>query len=207
MKTLYVTLLTLGLLLGLSQAQAQQAQQAQAQQTQAQPVSEASIRELMEVTNAKRLVEGMTGQIETLIKRGVSEALKDKPVTPEMEAIIQRMIERVAQVTREEMVWERLEPDFIALYRETFSQEEVDGMLAFYKSPVGQSVNQKMPLLVQNSLVQTQRRMASIMGKMRLIQAETVAEIQQLERQPKPCPEADAKGKSKGKKSDCAKPR
>lgn len=193
MKSLHTLFLALALLFSF---------QVRADQT---PASEATIRELMEVTQARSLVENALSQVEGMTQKMVADMVTDKNLPPEVDAVIQRMFQRILKVSREEITWEKLEPDFIALYSESFSQEELEGMLAFYKSPVGQAVNRKMPVLMQKSMLQTQKRMQAMFEKVKLIQEETLSEIRDLKKKGEPCDQASAK--AKGKKTECGKAR
>ena len=38
------------------------------------------------------------------------------------------------------------------VYTDTYTEEEIDGILAFYKSPVGKAFLQKMPEVMQRSM-------------------------------------------------------
>jgi hypothetical protein len=37
----------------------------------------------------------------------------------------------------------------VDIYRETYDQTEIDGLIAFYETPVGQSLIQKQPVVAQ----------------------------------------------------------
>ena len=45
--------------------------------------------------------------------------------------------------------WEAMAPEFLKMYREAFTEQEVREMLAFYKSPTGKKALEKMPELMQ----------------------------------------------------------
>ncbi len=47
------------------------------------------------------------------------------------------------------LVWDVFEEDFIRLYMEAFSESEVQQLIAFYKTPIGQKALEKMPLLME----------------------------------------------------------
>jgi len=51
---------------------------------------------------------------------------------------------------KEDLSYDKLEPEYIKIYQDTFSEEEIQGMITFYETPVGQSVITKMPLIMQN---------------------------------------------------------
>jgi hypothetical protein len=50
-------------------------------------------------------------------------------------------------------------------YSETFSQEEVDGLIAFYQSPAGKAYVEKMPTLLQKTMGQMQQFMGPFVQK------------------------------------------
>lgn len=45
------------------------------------------------------------------------------------------------------MTWEKMRPIYVSLYAETFSPEELQGLIAFYKTPVGQKWIERQPQL------------------------------------------------------------
>jgi hypothetical protein len=51
----------------------------------------------------------------------------------------------------------------VQVYADTYTEEEVDGILAFYKSPAGQAMLQKMPQLMQRSMAVSQQLMSDLM--------------------------------------------
>lgn len=48
----------------------------------------------------------------------------------------------------DEMSWAKMKPQYVRLYVETFDQDEVDGLLAFYATPAGQAMINKMPIVM-----------------------------------------------------------
>ncbi|OQA32666.1 MAG: hypothetical protein BWY57_01787 [Betaproteobacteria bacterium ADurb.Bin341] len=84
--------------------------------------------------------------------------------------------EKLVRIFQEEASWEKLEPIYLKIYADLFTQEEVDGMLAFYKSPTGQAMIKKMPAVTHSSMREVQGRLQPIMAKMSaLLQEETAA--------------------------------
>jgi hypothetical protein len=68
---------------------------------------------------------------------------------------------------RDEFKWEKLKPMYIQAYRETFDQAEIDGLIAFYKTPVGQSYIKKTAVLSQKMKDATQAQLQSLLPRMR----------------------------------------
>jgi len=48
--------------------------------------------------------------------------------------------------------YEGLNEIIVPIYAQNFTDEELDGIIDFYRTPVGQSVLTKMPTVVQDSL-------------------------------------------------------
>ena len=147
-----------------------------------QPPSEDSIRRLLEVTEARKLLDGMMAQVDALMRRNMEQALLGRQLTPEQEAIIARMRGRMADAFREEMTWDKLEPLYVRVYQNTFTQGEVDGMLAFYRTDAGRAVIEKMPAVIQTTMGEMQLRMQPLIQKMRAIEEEALAELRATER-------------------------
>ena len=145
------------------------------------PPSEDSIRHLLEVTEARNLLDGMMAQIDTLMRRNMDQALRGRQLTTEQEAIIARMRNKMVDAFREEMAWDKLEPLYVRVYRDTFTQAEVDGMLAFYRTDAGRAVIVKMPAVLQTTMGEMQQRMQPLIVKMRTIEQEALAELRATE--------------------------
>ncbi|MGE8410221.1 MAG: DUF2059 domain-containing protein [Pseudomonas sp.] len=57
--------------------------------------------------------------------------------------------------------WNKLKPDMIKLYTATFSESELKDLVAFYESPLGKKVLEKMPQVTQQSAQLTQQKLES----------------------------------------------
>jgi hypothetical protein len=137
-----------------------------------QPASEASIRELMTITNSKALLDGAYGQLDGVMEQAMKEAMGGKSGTPEQEKLMAEMRAKMVALFREEMSWDQLEPTYLELYASTFTQAEVDGMNAFYRSEAGQAVVAKMPQLMQSLMQTVMQRMQMLMPKIQKLEAE-----------------------------------
>lgn len=51
---------------------------------------------------------------------------------------------------------------FTKLYADTFTEQQIDDLLAFYRSPTGQVIVEKTPVLLTQSTVMIQKRMAAV---------------------------------------------
>jgi len=99
----------------------------------------------MSVTQSKQMVGGM---------------FRDKKIAPADQKLIDDADAKVVVILRETIGWEKLRPAYIDLYASTYTEEEIDGILAFYHSPAGQSMLNKTPELMTkgNQIVSLQAR-------------------------------------------------
>lgn len=141
------------------------------------PASDSSIKQLLDVTQSRKLVDGMRAQIDALMNNSIQQALQGKTPTPKQQQAIVNMKNKLVAVMQGELVWEKVEPIYLRLYKESFSEEEIVGMLSFYKTPAGQAVIYKMPVLMQKNMLEVQKMVARAAPQMQKIQEEFVTEI------------------------------
>ncbi|NUQ27903.1 MAG: DUF2059 domain-containing protein [Acidobacteriaceae bacterium] len=80
--------------------------------------------------------------------------------------ILDNFMTKLMAAMQDTMGWQKLKSEFIDLYAKAYTEEEVDGILTFYKSPVGQSMLAKTPQLVQQSMAISQTHMKEIQPKL-----------------------------------------
>lgn len=129
------------------------------------PPSESSIRTLLDLTNSRKLVEGSYGRIDQMMQSTMQLELKGDKPTPAQQAVIDDLRGKLVALLTEQMSWDKFEPKIIDIYQKTFSQNEIDGMIAFYSSPAGQAVVAKLPLVQQNTMLLMQSQIRDLMPK------------------------------------------
>ena len=69
-----------------------------------------------------------------------------------------------------------MQAELTGIYRELFTQEEINSLIDFYQSPAGQAMVKKMPL-IQNKTVQIyQKILARAMPRIQKVMEETLKE-------------------------------
>ena len=64
-----------------------------------------------------------------------------------------------------EMSYENIKSEYVAIYAEVFTAAELQGLLAFYRSPVGRSWAEKQPEVNMRLMQITQSKMAKLMPR------------------------------------------
>jgi hypothetical protein len=148
------------------------------------PPSDESLHRLMEMSQTQRLLDSVAGQVDAGMQAGMQQALKGETLDADQRAVIDDMRTKIVAMFKEQYNWSKMEPLFIDIYRKSFTQSEVDGMIAFYSSPAGQAVITKMPLVMQNSMQMVQQQMGPMLEKMAAIEKDAIARIKAKKDQP-----------------------
>ena len=74
----------------------------------------------------------------------------------------------------------------LRIQRESFDQVEIDGLIQFYRSPIGQSLVRKIPVVTQKAIAEMQIYMQQFMPKTQAAKQEISAEVKSLKWCPTP---------------------
>ena len=88
-----------------------------------------------------------------------------------------KMQGEIMDMMKKELSWESLKPEFEKLYAETYSTEELKGLIKFYESPIGRKFTAKQPEMQQKSMVMVQKMMMKIMPKIQALTKKMQQEI------------------------------
>lgn len=103
------------------------------------PPTEESVKQLLTVTNARQLLDQVKAQFDSMMTVAMRDAQQGQTLTPERQAVLDRMKAKMAVVVDQALNWDELEPMYVRTYQASLSQDELNGMLEFYKSPAGQA--------------------------------------------------------------------
>jgi hypothetical protein len=141
----------------------------------ANPPSEASVKQVLQVMQTRKLVDSMISQMDNLMLQTVAQVTQGRPIPANVQKQIDQQRAEMMAMMKEILAWEKLEPLYTRVYQKTFTQQEIDGMLTFYKSPVGAAMITKMPAVMQNTMEETQSLMGPVMDKMQRMQKDIAA--------------------------------
>jgi hypothetical protein len=139
--------------------------------------SEASVKQLLEAAQVHTLLDSVMTQMDTMLQQTMRQATQGRKVPSRIQKDIDKRQAEMMATLKEMLDWKKLEPMYTRIYQKSFTQEEVDGMLAFYRTPAGQAVINKMPLVMQNTMNEMQEMMSPVIQKMQKMQEEVIAEL------------------------------
>ena len=156
--------------------------------TPAAPPSDESINQLLQLTKVDRQMDSVLAQMEAGMRASLQQATKGKLLSAEEQAIVDRQQAKITAVMKEELGWNKMKDQYVQVYREMFSQEEIDGLIAFYQTPVGQSFVSKQAELTKRTMAIMQQRMAPMMQRIQKMSEETSSELQKARAETAPAP-------------------
>jgi lipoprotein NlpI len=114
----------------------------------------------------------------TLVERGVNymvqkqeRKISEMDICEEDRSRMTEKFSKLREIIKDEIRWDYVKNDFVILYARTFSEEDLRGIIEFYKSPAGQHMLMKEELLTQKAMALLQEKMQMIEPKIENIDA------------------------------------
>ena|SRR3989338_2623320 len=98
-------------------------------------------------------------------KKSQQEMLKTMPGAAENAADISKQVD---DMMSDDFSYESMRPDIITVYAEVFTEQELQGLIDFYSSEIGQSFVKKTPQMTARLMELSQKRMQKVMQKSQL---------------------------------------
>jgi len=143
----------------------------------AEPPTVESIDRLIAASHQDRVLAAVLDNMEVSMRTALKAALKDMPMNAAQQKLFDEAPAKLVKVTRDGLNPEQLRASQIKVYQETFTQSDIDGLLAFYRSPAGSAYIDKMPLVVQRTNADLQVRLAPLVEQMKAAMQDAIAQI------------------------------
>jgi hypothetical protein len=148
--------------------------------------NDAQIDQLLEVTRSRATLEAMLPQIEASQQQMLQQMLAGTTLDAKQREMVDRIFARSRTLMSEALAWEKMLPVYRQLYGEAFTAEDVQALIEFYRSPAGQRLLDKMPLLMQKTMVAMQQIVVPMMQQLQQEIAREVASPAAPPAPPKP---------------------
>jgi len=133
------------------------------------PVSDASVAELLSVmhteANYGAIFDAATSQVNAAIDRSIQQCLQCSSSVDGQKAIMDQARVKLLAMMRSELSYRNLESKIIEIYKSEFSEEDIQGLIHFYRTPLGQRLIAKLPEVTQKSNAASQQLMAEVIPK------------------------------------------
>jgi uncharacterized protein len=122
----------------------------------------AKIHELFKVARIDQLADLTRKQILSQSKSGMLQKTLGVNLTAAQQQQLDAFDDRLSAIISTALSWEKLEPEYTKLYADAYTEQQIDDLIAFYKSPTGQVLVEKTPLLMQQANAVSQQHIATV---------------------------------------------
>ena len=81
------------------------------------------------------------------------QVLDAQKLSPEQKEKVRQQVQATMDTSKKSLTWDAIRPMYVKIYADNFDQAELEGIIPYYKSPVGQKRPEKQPV-VQAATVQ-----------------------------------------------------
>ena len=130
--------------------------------------------EVLRLTKVDKMLAPLIDQIQQV----QIQQLQQMDLSREAYSAAQRYLQRINDLVAREMRWQEIKNDYVGLYTDAFTEQELRQLIQFYGTPLGQKVVEKMPVLMEQSMQVGQKKMMKIMPEIQALSEEMIQEIQ-----------------------------
>jgi uncharacterized protein len=128
---------------------------------------EAKIERILALTSSDFRIDQVFNQI-----KAMTSSLVIAGATPEQRAKAQEVQGKILDLVKDRMSSNKLLPQYVKIYTETFSDDEINGILTFYESPAGRAMLERTPVLMSKVMAAVQAQMGDLMPEIQRITKE-----------------------------------
>lgn len=141
-----------------------------------------SIDKLLGIMHAEKMLDAMRPQIDNMMKSSMEQAAQGKTVSPEEQKILDNFRAKATAIVQNELTVEKLRPMYVDIYSKNFTQEDINGLIAFYESAPGKAYIEKMPMVMQSIMADMPKRLNPMMQEMQKATEEMKKELADLKK-------------------------
>jgi uncharacterized protein len=122
----------------------------------------AKAEEYFKLAKMDELMTQLMNQIIAQSKSGMMQQMTGAKLSPEEQQRVNDVTDKAVKIVSGAMSWDALEPEYAKLYAEAYTEQQLDDIIAFYKSPTGQAMVEKNPILIKKANAIAQQRIADV---------------------------------------------
>lgn len=137
----------------------------------------AKILEYFQLSEVERTMNQSVQQMLAAMRNGFMQQITDVKLNPEQEKVVAQFHTRIGKIMSDAIAWDKIKDEYIDLFAKNFTEEEIDGINAFYRTPIGKAMIQKLPVLMQKGSELGQRRMQAYMPELQRAIGQLIDEV------------------------------
>jgi hypothetical protein len=122
----------------------------------------AKVQEMLELLRIDRAMDQVMNMVQQQATADTNAQLTGKGASEDQKARVDAFQKQLFQFVEDQIGWKSMQNDYIDMYSQTFTEDEIDGILAFYKSPAGAALIAKTPELTSKASVLVAKKMLTL---------------------------------------------
>lgn len=118
--------------------------------------TEASVQKLFDVMNLDKLTQDtmlqLKPQFATQAEQMVKMMVEDEHLDPKQQKVADQITEKMYQQSLKMISWKEMQPIYLKVYKDAYTQEEIQAQIDFYSSAIGQSILKKTPIVTEKTM-------------------------------------------------------
>lgn len=127
----------------------------------------AKVHDFFKLAKLDQMTAQVMNQVVTQVNSGMMQQLTGIKLSPDQQQRVNQFSTKADKVIFDALSWNNLEPEYAKLYAAAYTEQQIDDILTFYRSPTGQAVVEKNPVLMKQSSAIAQEHLAAVMPQLR----------------------------------------
>ncbi len=122
----------------------------------------AKIEEFLKAAKLEQLMGQMLTMAANQMKSAAVQQMTGTKLSEAQRQSSEEFQSKMMKIIGDALSWDAMKPIYVKLYADAYTEDEIDGILAFYKSPAGQAMVSKTPQLMAQANRVAMQRMATV---------------------------------------------
>jgi hypothetical protein len=130
-------------------------------------------KEMLNLADMKKMMDQIVAQVQQI----QAAQLKSLNIPEKNQEKVLQFQSKLTKKIFDAMSWDKMEPEYITLFSTVYTVEELKAIVAFYKSPAGQSMLKKQPMLMQKSMQIAQSKIQILLPELKKMTEDFAASV------------------------------
>ena len=142
------------------------------------PPTAESVDTLLAALDSENRLGGKVRLLEDLMRKSVADRATQQNLSPEQQQALEVETAKMVKLIQRELGWEEMRQIYTQIYTEVFTQEEVDGLITFLRTPAGKALIEKSPAVDKKAMEIMQARMTDVQERIKKAMEEMFDDVQ-----------------------------
>jgi len=135
------------------------------------------VQELITASGMHALLDQMATQNRATIRTSMQKSYEGQNLNADQQKIESEAEDKAVDIVGRLMSWDTLGPIVSDVYSSTFTQDEINGLIKFYNSPIGKAWTAKQPQVMQKTMAAVQSKAKEMIPELKQLQMDTAEQL------------------------------